>query len=168
MTQTSDSATSQSTGGPSTLRSRSSNQTSSDHAQSQSREGRDETPSTPRGDRRDVESRQSDRGKQSKEDDSLGGPGLWLPAVKGTIGGIESPRRHMRGSPSVSTVRGDTPMSPHAASNAVSTREEQQEEHKPAPPASVAVFRGDPTVKSCLSGLKMDAKDEIARLFGVA
>ncbi|OXM79059.1 hypothetical protein C364_03537 [Cryptococcus neoformans Bt63] len=98
--------------------------------------------------------------------------GLPLPAVKGVISGIDSPR-HGRGSPSIGNGR-DIPgasVTP-TASNTVRTEpaqqtpigevDVQQEEYRPR-----VVFKSDPTVKSCLLGLKMEKKDEIARLFGV-
>ncbi|KIR60007.1 hypothetical protein I314_03858 [Cryptococcus bacillisporus CA1873] len=100
--------------------------------------------------------------------------GLPLPAVKGVISGIESPR-HGRGSPSIGNRR-DIPGSPITPTTSITVPAEtesvqttptggvvvQQEEYKPR-----VVFRSDPTVKSCLLGLKMEKKDEIARLFGV-
>ncbi|WWC73567.1 uncharacterized protein I206_107539 [Kwoniella pini CBS 10737] len=94
--------------------------------------------------------------------------GLYLPAVKGTIGGIESPRRHMRSAPSISTLRDDSSNPPDSAST-IQPRKEGKETTPPPspPPASRAVFRSDPTIKSCLNGLKMDRAGEIARLFGV-
>ncbi|WWC65977.1 uncharacterized protein I303_108599 [Kwoniella dejecticola CBS 10117] len=98
--------------------------------------------------------------------------GLYLPAVKWTIGGIESPRRHMRSTPSISTSRYDSSDSPMTSST-IQPRKTQEDDSQetqsppPPPPASRAVFRSNPTIKSCLSGLKMDRADEIARLFGV-
>ncbi|KIR56679.1 hypothetical protein I315_00858 [Cryptococcus gattii Ru294] len=101
--------------------------------------------------------------------------GLPLPAVKGVISGIESPR-HGRGSPSIGNRR-DIPGSPITPTTSITVPAEtesaqttptggvvvqQEEEYKPR-----VVFRSDPTVKSCLLGLKMEKKDEIARLFGV-
>ncbi|AAW43673.1 hypothetical protein CNE02720 [Cryptococcus deneoformans JEC21] len=98
--------------------------------------------------------------------------GLPLPAVKGVISGIDSPR-HGRGSPSIGNRR-DIPGSPVTPTTSTTVRAEpaqqrptgevvvQQEEYRPR-----VVFRSDPTVKSCLLGLKMEKKDEIAKLFGV-
>ncbi|WWD20184.1 hypothetical protein CI109_104660 [Kwoniella shandongensis] len=103
--------------------------------------------------------------------------GLPLPAVKGTIGGIDSPRRHTRGSASISTIRDDsnTPESgqvtprPKGSDDAEGQEvAERSQPPPPPPPSAKAVFRADPTVKSCLLELKMDKKDEITRLFGVA
>ncbi|WWD04284.1 hypothetical protein V865_002352 [Kwoniella europaea PYCC6329] len=103
--------------------------------------------------------------------------GLYLPAVKGTIGGIESPRRHMRNSPSISTFRDDSSSNPPNSASTIqplrSSQQDQQEQKDaspppPPPPSSRAIFRSDPTIKSCLTALKMDKADEIAKLFGVA
>ncbi|KAK6908780.1 hypothetical protein I204_01935 [Kwoniella mangroviensis CBS 8886] len=102
--------------------------------------------------------------------------GLYLPAVKGTIRGIESPRRHMRNSPSISTFRDDSSSNPpNSASTIQPSRSSQQDQQErrdaspsPPPPSSRAIFRSDPTIKSCLTALKMDKADEIAKLFGVA
>ncbi|WVF68580.1 hypothetical protein IAT40_003349 [Kwoniella sp. CBS 6097] len=110
--------------------------------------------------------------------------GLWLPAVKGTIGGIESPRRHVRSTPSISTLNPGTPTTANSRSHSQQTPNSassqsplltqtqiqtySQPQYEPPTGARAAVFRADPTVKSCFLGLKMDAKDEIARLFGVA
>ncbi|WVQ79316.1 hypothetical protein IAT38_001413 [Cryptococcus sp. DSM 104549] len=117
--------------------------------------------------------------------------GLPLPAVKGTRGGIESPR-HVRASPSLtlretpgsplqtpSTFRSNTvphqsasPSTPvqrslpgHSLYSSTPPRADEQQTMQARPSV---VFKSDPTVKSCLLGLKMEAKDEIAKLFGVA
>ncbi|WRT69573.1 uncharacterized protein IL334_006561 [Kwoniella shivajii] len=96
--------------------------------------------------------------------------GLYLPAVKGTIGGIESPRRHVRGSASISTLRNETPTTPNSKPSSDTTVQPHNPEQNapPPPPASRAIFRSDHTIKSCLLGLKMDKASEIARLFGAA
>ncbi|WVW86794.1 hypothetical protein I302_108849 [Kwoniella bestiolae CBS 10118] len=95
--------------------------------------------------------------------------GLYLPAVKGTIGGIESPRRHTRNATSVSTIRDDSSSNPPNSASTIQahTQRDELDAPPPLPPASRAIFRSDPTIKSCLTGLKMDKADEIARLFGV-
>ncbi|WVQ75026.1 hypothetical protein IAR50_004635 [Cryptococcus sp. DSM 104548] len=98
--------------------------------------------------------------------------GLPLPAVKGVITGIESPR-HGRGSPSIGSRR-DIPVSPQSptTTSTLTVRgqsvTDMETPQKPQPSAPVIPFRGDPTVKSTLLSLKMDGKDEICRLFGVA
>ncbi|TYJ57791.1 hypothetical protein B9479_001401 [Cryptococcus floricola] len=98
--------------------------------------------------------------------------GLPLPAVKGVITGIESPR-HGRGSPSIGSRR-EIPVSPHSptTTSTLTVRgqsvTDMETPQRPQPSAPVIPFRGDPTVKSTLAGLKMDGKNEICRLFGVA
>ncbi|KAK8849559.1 hypothetical protein IAR55_004894 [Kwoniella newhampshirensis] len=120
-----------------------------------------------------------DQPKSSAGSTSIHFPGgLPLPAVKGTIGGIDSPRRHVRGSTSISTLRGEpsTPgsgsLTPQPQNSEKENDQEVNNQNQPPPsappPSAKAVFRADPTVKSCLLELKMDKKDEIARLFGVA
>ncbi|OCF46053.1 hypothetical protein I317_00141 [Kwoniella heveanensis CBS 569] len=104
--------------------------------------------------------------------------GLWLPAVKGTIGGIEKAISaefrltlsivHQQLNPISTPTTPSQP--PHSASSQSTLRAHAhyQEQYEPPTGARAAVFRADPTVKSCFLGLKVDARDEIARLFGVA
>ncbi|WWC92917.1 uncharacterized protein L201_007879 [Kwoniella dendrophila CBS 6074] len=139
----------------------------SHHSQTPSRQN-DDPPSSGK----EKDSKTANSGGSSMSVQFPGG--LYLPAVKGTIGGIESPRKHMRNSPSISTLRegqSSTPTSFNSMSTPTAKPSDQEQEHEgeeipEPPPYSKAIFRSDPTIKSCLTGLKMDRADEIARLFG--
>ncbi|ORY34854.1 hypothetical protein BCR39DRAFT_515158 [Naematelia encephala] len=110
-------------------------------------------------------------------------PPLPIPAVKGTIGGIESPRRnqfspsyigkgHGRES-SISTLRADNSSTP-SSSTPTQTPLPLSNTHDPSAENDLdqyqdrPVFRSDPTMKSCFDNLKLDGKDEIKRLFYVS
>nr|ODN95590.1 hypothetical protein L204_04131 [Cryptococcus depauperatus CBS 7855] len=106
--------------------------------------------------------------------------GLPLPAVKGVISSIESPRdRQGRGTASIYSTRETpgtpkTPTSHTEPSNQVQHQQLQQGGEKVADDEEQrriltnVVFRADPTMKSAFLSLPMDKKDEIARLFGVS
>ncbi|WVQ96116.1 hypothetical protein IAU59_003218 [Kwoniella sp. CBS 9459] len=142
-------------------------------------QGRQDGSMTPTSTRHEDDGRVDEGDERASEAGSQGttnmrqvpGGGLWLPAVKGTIGGIESPRRHVRSSASISTLNPGTPTTANSQPTLQTRNQPQaqtQAQYEPSSGARAAVFRADPTVKSCLLGLKLDGRDEIARLFGVA
>ncbi|GFZ50003.1 hypothetical protein JCM24511_07756 [Saitozyma sp. JCM 24511] len=101
------------------------------------------------------------------------GMGRGLPAVKGTIGALESPRRAVfPPSPSIATLRSATPdydipptPSPsHPLIPRPSSTHLQDGQHA----APVPVFRTDPGLRSCFDVVPLEAREELRRLFGVA
>ncbi|GMK55164.1 hypothetical protein CspeluHIS016_0202200 [Cutaneotrichosporon spelunceum] len=97
---------------------------------------------------------------------AVGGRRVPLPAVKGTMGGIESPRRELF-SPA-STLRASTSPAPSThrdsttTSATVSARPNPTEESNPA----ALIFRADPRMTTAFEGMPEGA-DAIKAKFGV-
>ncbi|KAL7425020.1 hypothetical protein Q5752_000707 [Cryptotrichosporon argae] len=81
-----------------------------------------------------------------------------LPAVKGTMGGIDSPRRALfsPATTATTTLGEDTPRGSPTPRPEVQQQDQQ-------PPRPFVVFTGDPTVKTTLRALD----ERVAELFGV-
>ncbi|CAK9780781.1 unnamed protein product [Cutaneotrichosporon oleaginosum] len=93
-----------------------------------------------------------------------------LPAVKGTMGGIESPRRELF-SPAASTLRASTSPAPSTQGDVTSVARSStipaaSETPTPSAPAPL-VFRSDPRMVTAFDGLPEGA-EEIKAKFGVA
>ncbi|ORX37818.1 hypothetical protein BD324DRAFT_650363 [Kockovaella imperatae] len=131
-----------------------------------------------------TEDDKSRRGSHDDQTKSISGPSARLPAVKGTLGGIESPRHRHRHTPSMSTVAGDEHL-PHPSGS--STPIPSNSKASPLYPEisqmsqwagsslyaasttrssrQATMFRSDPTLKTTFDTVPLEKKDEIKRLF---